>query len=393
MALEWLDNLNDTQAQNAKEIIKQAKSIGVDPVLAVTLAFHESGLMHQKDGDKPILGDAGEVGLMQVKPKTAEMMGYKPEDLNDPKKNAEIGLKYLKQGIDKYQDPVYAVAGYNAGMDHPYFSDSSKPLPKSTMDYLTAIKTLGGFNLPEKEEITPASDEDFYKKKAEALVQYSPDLRKDVQAGLLGATLGGIGGGLYSAGSKAAQVAQAITNNLSGQSSGSPRAVTNWANAMGVGDRGAQTYEEAYRLNTGKRKGATINNRTPTFRFPKGPVVEPPSSLTTTMQSPAVQGALTGLVGGALGQESVSRYQNRDYPGMVAAGLGAAGQIINKLPLPYAKQIGTGMSMASPAALALIDKIRENQQNQDVSYDLPSSNDEMNTATKPAFGLYPRALP
>ena len=73
MALEWLDNLNETQAANAKQIIKQAKEIGVDPILAVTVAFHESGLTHNDENGKPRIGDNGEVGMWQVRPPTAAM--------------------------------------------------------------------------------------------------------------------------------------------------------------------------------------------------------------------------------------------------------------------------------------------------------------------------------
>jgi soluble lytic murein transglycosylase-like protein len=43
------------------------------------------------------LGRAGEIGLMQIKPATARMMGYSgsEEDLYNPETNIKFGMKYL----------------------------------------------------------------------------------------------------------------------------------------------------------------------------------------------------------------------------------------------------------------------------------------------------------
>lgn len=159
---EILNNLSEEQAQYALEIARKAKQMGIDPKLAVAVAFRESALKPEAKGS------SGEIGLMQVMPKTAEMMGFSVDDLREPSKNIEIGLTYLKQGLDKFGDPVLAVAGYNAGHDHPYFTDpQNKPLPASTKEYIKGISNLGGFTPSEpKEEApapveTPASEEDF----------------------------------------------------------------------------------------------------------------------------------------------------------------------------------------------------------------------------------------
>ena len=390
MALEWLDNLNETQAANAKQIIKQAKEIGVDPILAVTVAFHESGLTHNDENGKPRIGDNGEVGMWQVRPPTAEMMGYKPEDLSDPKKNTQIGLSYLKQGIDKFKDPVMAVAGYNAGMDHKALTTGEQKLPKSTMDYLTAIKVLGGFEQPET-EVTPASDEDFQKRRAEALAPYQTpnapvpiDVKRDVAGAVMGAGIGGVGG----LGVSTTQKLNAIANNLAGQPNKPTTGVQNWTREMGYKDRGGLTYGQAHQFESGERKGATINNKTPTFRFAKPPVNEP-SLGSRVLGSNTISGALSGGIMGGLGQEASTRYNAGDMPGAVIGGLGAAGQVVRRLPLPYASQIGTGMSLASPAALAVLDRIRANQAATPEQYKQPPTMDELDTASTPAF-VYPR---
>jgi hypothetical protein len=165
---ELLSKLSEDQAQVAIEIARKAKQMGIDPKLAVALAYRESGLNPNTKN-----GTSGEIGLMQVMPKTAEGMGFSVEDLRDPAKNIEIGLTYLKQGLDKFGDPVLAAAGYNAGHDHPYFSDpENRSLPSSTKEYLKGISSLGGFTPTATEEPppepveAPASEEDFMANKA-----------------------------------------------------------------------------------------------------------------------------------------------------------------------------------------------------------------------------------
>lgn len=169
---EFLNKLSEEQAQVALEIARKARQMGIDPKLAVALAYQESRLNPNTKN-----GTSGEIGLMQVKPATAEMMGFSAEDLRDPSKNIEIGLTYLKQGLDKFRDPVAAVAGYNAGHNHPYFSDpQNNALPASTKDYLRDISNMGAFAEPEAPEAppspveTPASEDDFMANKSRIAV-------------------------------------------------------------------------------------------------------------------------------------------------------------------------------------------------------------------------------
>lgn len=363
--LTFLDKLDPEQFANANKLIDKARDMGVDPILALSVAYQESGLKHFNDEKKPKLGGAGEIGLMQVKPLTAEMVGFSSRDLNDPDKNMEIGLTYLKQGIEKYKDPVLAVAGYNAGYDHPFFSDPSKPLPEGTMNYLKSIKGYGTFGEPVKEEKqnieAPASQDDFEKQKALALANYKPDYDRDLKAGMMGAGIGAGMGTAYTVGSKGAQIADALTRL--GQPAGNSTGVQNWTREMGYQDRGASTYKKAHIAESGERKGATINNKTPTFRFAKPPAVEPPSSVSgalgTASRSPTVQGALTGFITGAMGQEASARMANDDTAGAVLSGLGSAGPIISKIPYAPARMLGRGLTVASPMGLAILDRMRQ----------------------------------
>ncbi|NLS04677.1 lytic transglycosylase domain-containing protein [Rhizobium sp. P32RR-XVIII] len=72
-------------------IVKYAKEYDVPVELARAVVRVESNF------DPDALGSAGEVGLMQIKPATARMMGYTgtKKDLFDPETNIKYGMKYL----------------------------------------------------------------------------------------------------------------------------------------------------------------------------------------------------------------------------------------------------------------------------------------------------------
>jgi hypothetical protein len=222
---ELLNKLNEDQAQVALEIASKAKAMGIDPRLAVALAYRESRLNPNTKN-----GTSGEVGLMQVKPTTAEGMGFSVEDLRDPAKNIEIGLTYLKQGLDKFGDPMLAVAGYNAGHDHPYFTDpENRSLPDSTKEYLREINQNGGFAAtpapqdegPAEEPPAPASEEDFNANKMRMAMDAA-----GAGAGAITAKIADVGKGMVGGvqdlvrGSRSLPGALSVMNSL--QNAGSP---------------------------------------------------------------------------------------------------------------------------------------------------------------------------
>ncbi|CAD7023709.1 lytic transglycosylase [Pseudorhizobium endolithicum] len=75
----------------SKIIVKYAEEYGVPVDLAHAVVKIESNF------DPKARGSAGEVGLMQIKPATARMMGYKGsvKNLYDPETNIQFGMKYL----------------------------------------------------------------------------------------------------------------------------------------------------------------------------------------------------------------------------------------------------------------------------------------------------------
>ena len=83
-----------------------AERLGIDPELALKLAKEESNLNPLAYSSK------GAIGVMQLLPETARMLGADPLDV---KQNIEGGLRYFKMLLDRYGDEKLAVAAYNAG--------------------------------------------------------------------------------------------------------------------------------------------------------------------------------------------------------------------------------------------------------------------------------------
>lgn len=207
MPMEFLDSLDDKQSHIARIIIQKAKDAGIDPRLALSVAFRESSLNHggferNKEGVvafKPNIGKDGEVGIMQVKPSTAKQYGFKPDDLNSLEKNIEVGIKILKSNMDKFGDPVLAVAAYNTGDAHPFFTDPDKnPLPDSTKQYIKDIEGFGGFStFAEAQQQPPAQDGLPVGGGAEPPETPEPTLKEEIEKrvpGAVGAVVGASAG-------------------------------------------------------------------------------------------------------------------------------------------------------------------------------------------------------
>lgn len=434
----FLDTLDEEQAKNAELVIDGAIKRGLNPRLAVAMAFRESSLRHT-DGDKVKIGADGEIGLMQVKIPTGKMQGYKPEQLNTLQGNVDAGLDYLKSGFDRYRDPVLAAAGYNTGYDHPYFSDPDKhELPKSTENYLKAIRDYGGFEEPEEQPEpppppVPASESDFRTAKAAAM------------GALAGGTLGGLADKVFGGRAPAAPpgvpgmapgapspgapggLPTRVEPTMSGPSAQATRILQGGqGDTLGTTGRARQ---EGYNIETAQRAAAkgeagklspqarqvlasqpgltstesgvlyprteprpTIGPRggpapsqanldigkivpgEPTMGAPRpappSSALPGPSAGQQFMQgakgvvgalgrSPMLAGALSGA--GALGgaQEYKTRSDQGDTLGAAVAGIGALGGLAAAVPHPMTRIVGGGLAMASPAALMLIDQMRQ----------------------------------
>jgi soluble lytic murein transglycosylase-like protein len=94
----------------ADQIVMTAQAQGVDPSLALEVAQAESGM-------NPGVPDsrAGAIGIFQLEPATASMLGVDPRD---PAQNISGGITYLRQLLTQYGDPALALAAYDWGPGH-----------------------------------------------------------------------------------------------------------------------------------------------------------------------------------------------------------------------------------------------------------------------------------
>ena len=95
---------------------KHAAANHLDTALVAAVIYEESRFRREARSD------AGAIGLMQLKPETAETIaratggaGFRVDDLFDPDVNVAYGSWYLRHLLDKYGDERVALAAYNAG--------------------------------------------------------------------------------------------------------------------------------------------------------------------------------------------------------------------------------------------------------------------------------------
>nr|WP_246066603.1 lytic transglycosylase domain-containing protein [Aliiroseovarius halocynthiae] len=103
-----LQHLQDIARAHGTHILRETVGTSVSPALVVALISVESA------GNKQAISSAGAEGLMQLIPATAERFGV--TDSTNPAQNIKGGVAYLEWLIKNFQgDPIFALAGYNAG--------------------------------------------------------------------------------------------------------------------------------------------------------------------------------------------------------------------------------------------------------------------------------------
>ena len=117
-------------------VLAEARRQGLDPLLARHVLYKETGNLSNPESAK---SNAGAIGVMQLMPKTAKMLGVDPLD---PEQNIRGGITYLKQMYDRYNDPVLAAAAYNAGpgrLDKALKGQGIQALPRETRMYIAGL--------------------------------------------------------------------------------------------------------------------------------------------------------------------------------------------------------------------------------------------------------------
>lgn len=95
-------------APSLQELVSQAAGrYGLPPEFLSSVARAESGLRAGAVSPK------GAIGIMQLMPETARLLGADP---NDPQQNVDAGARYLTDLLLKYNGSTFkALAAYNAG--------------------------------------------------------------------------------------------------------------------------------------------------------------------------------------------------------------------------------------------------------------------------------------
>lgn len=139
------------------EILRATIGKNVSPALVLAVIAVESA------GKSDAISSAGAQGLMQLMPATAARFGV--EDVNVPAQNIAGGVAYLHWLMGEFDnDPVLALAGYNAGEGAVRKNDGVPPYAE-TRDYVP--KVLAAFQVARDLCVTPpqlASDGCVFKK-------------------------------------------------------------------------------------------------------------------------------------------------------------------------------------------------------------------------------------
>ncbi|MGK6312133.1 lytic transglycosylase domain-containing protein [Neorhizobium sp. DT-125] len=120
------------QLHYANLIEKYADEYGVPVELANAVVQIESNFR------PTVKGKAGEIGLMQIKPATARLMGYEGPDygLYDPETNIRFGMKYLAGAHERGGGKTCGtILKYNAG----HAAKRMNPVSKRYCDRVEAI--------------------------------------------------------------------------------------------------------------------------------------------------------------------------------------------------------------------------------------------------------------
>ncbi len=124
-----------TTSQMRATIVTTATSMGVDPALALAVAYQESGFNHTA------VSAANAIGTMQVIPSSGEwasQMVGRPLNLLDPHDNVVAGVAILRSLVRTSPDLATAIAGYYQGAA----SVQRNGMYADTRRYVASVQTL-----------------------------------------------------------------------------------------------------------------------------------------------------------------------------------------------------------------------------------------------------------
>ena len=120
----------DNATSVKQNIIKQAKAMGVEPAIVLSIAKTESGF------NQNVRSAGGHIGVFQLSVATAKRMGLNPYNLDE---NIKGGITYYKNMYDKLGSMELAVAAYNIGPDA--IKRNNNVIPKYAQPFVSRIMT------------------------------------------------------------------------------------------------------------------------------------------------------------------------------------------------------------------------------------------------------------
>jgi hypothetical protein len=117
-----------------QRVIREAKRQNIDPSLALAIAEVESNFNYQA------ISHAGAKGVMQIMPETAEQVfGVSRRRLFDPNVNIELGVKFIKKLLKRYDGRLdIALSHYNGGSGVKNRHGNLSVMP-ATRDYVDKV--------------------------------------------------------------------------------------------------------------------------------------------------------------------------------------------------------------------------------------------------------------
>lgn len=208
--MDLMDKLSEKQRENAVLVATAAAKAGVDPTLAVAIAYQESRL-----NLNPARGSSGEIGMMQVMPATGKAMGFDEKALADPQKNIEAGIQYLKRALAATEnDTKLAAVYYNGGPGAVEALKNGKEPDPRVINYVRSLDSYGTFGQGQEQQ-APQGQEQAAPGEDDQLVDVPPPPEPSPDSGADPADrflLGGAGAAVGTMATGAQGVSRARTN-------------------------------------------------------------------------------------------------------------------------------------------------------------------------------------
>ena len=157
-------------AKISREIINQSQKYKINPLLVMAFIQTESSF-------KPdAIGPVGEIGLMQLRYRTAQYISEKfdvelknEKELKNPLTNIKLGVAYLAYLKDKYgEEPYFMVPAYNVGPTKLQQKRNENKVPQEYSGKI--VKNYNYFAKIVKQDLAPKKNTKSQKSRREKVV-------------------------------------------------------------------------------------------------------------------------------------------------------------------------------------------------------------------------------